>query len=259
MYSKIIRYFNIIFAIMLFVSCQDANDDVLLLDNATDNQSIIDHGLDNGLVFPTEIDSLKQTEPYEINTLDDLLIPMQKADSVFKIALKNGNFVYKPSPKSNISRASSSKHIEYERYPLVMGDDSLHQAMFFKSKFSSTVVNLINAKVDKQYRLSTGTTYCCYWYVYYHRVKLDKNQRFGKVASPKCALQPETKSSYIDRGYQKTEKTQNDGTKLVELYSYELYILYKEKNPPTRLDIYYPFVLDSPSQGYEFIYNILTL
>jgi hypothetical protein len=28
---------------MLFVSCQDANDDVLLLDNATDNQSILDN------------------------------------------------------------------------------------------------------------------------------------------------------------------------------------------------------------------------
>lgn len=177
MCSKIIRYFNIIFSIMLFVSCQDANDDVLLLDNATDNQSIID----NGLVFPTEIDSLKQTEPYEINTLDDLMIPMQKADSVFKIALENGNFVYKPSPRSNISRASSSKHIEYERYPLVMGDDSLHQAMFFKSKFSSTVVNLINARVDKNYRLSTGTTYCCYWYVYYHRVKLEKIRNLEKL------------------------------------------------------------------------------
>ena len=82
MCSKIIRYFNIIFTIMLFVSCQDANDDVLLLDNATDNQSITDHGLDNGLVFPTEIDSLKQTEVYEINTLDDLMIPMQKADKI---------------------------------------------------------------------------------------------------------------------------------------------------------------------------------
>jgi hypothetical protein len=43
MCSKIILYFNIIFAIMLFVSCQDANDDVLLLDNATDNQSILDN------------------------------------------------------------------------------------------------------------------------------------------------------------------------------------------------------------------------
>jgi hypothetical protein len=215
--------------------------------------------MNHEFVLPTEIDSLSQTELYEINTLDDFMIPMQKADSVFKIALEKGNFVYKPSPRSNISRASSSKYIEYERYPLVMGDDSLHQAMFFKSKFSSSIVNLINAKVDKNYQLSTGTTYCCYWYVYYHRVKLEKNQKFGTVSSPKCALQPETKSSYIDRGYQKTEKTQSDGTKLVELYSYEVCILYKEKKPSTRLDICYPFVLDSPSQGYEFIYNILTL
>lgn len=172
--------------------------------------------------------------------------------------LETGDFIYFPASWSIQSRVSSSKHIAYVHLPIIINDDAINQKMYFKTKFGASLVSKINA-ICSEKKLSTGTTYCCYWNVYYHRDTLEVNQKFGKVPSPNCALQPETRSSYTDRGYQKTEKEQNDGTTLVEMYSFELYILYDEKKLPKRLDIYYPKIIGGVPNGYEFIYNILTL
>lgn len=81
MCSTINHYLSIILIVILLVSCQD-EDNELQLSSVVPNNEIISN---NGLVLTHEIqDSLGHTEPYEINTIDDLRMPMQKADSIFK-------------------------------------------------------------------------------------------------------------------------------------------------------------------------------
>lgn len=203
---------------------------------------------------------LADADTYEIETLDDLNIPMQKANIVFKEALAKDLFEHQIPATLMVSRASVARHTEYEVQPLVMPED-IHQKMFFKSKFSATVVNLINAVVMSEYRISTGTTYCCYWDVFYHSVLLDSNQKFGYVDSPLCALHPETRNAFLERGYAMEKKEQVGGKTKIELYSFQLRILYKDTNNKTiYLGILYPRAIDSsPWKGYEFSYNILSL
>ena len=175
---------------------------------------------------------LANAETYEIETLDDLIVPMQNANIAFKEALAEGLFENRIPTDPMDSRASVTKHTEYEVQPLVMPED-IHQKMFFKSKFSATVVNKINAVVIPEYRISTGTTYCCYWDVFYHSVLLDSNQRFGYVDSSLCALHPETRNAFLERGYAMEKKEQADGKTKIELYSFQLRILYKDTNNKT--------------------------
>lgn len=258
------KIFKIVLSVIItamtltFSSCQNEEDVQDLFEN-TDHASDIDTNINDNFITPEIQDSLKSVEPYYIETMDDLFVPMQEADNAFKQALYRGDFEYYPTTTPILSRASVTKHTEYETRPLVMPED-IHLKMFFKSKFSATIVNKINAVVSPEYKISTGTTYCCYWYVYYHKIIKNSNQSFGQANSPKCALHPDTKTSYIERGYGKEETAQADGTTKIELYSFELVILYKDTNKKTiRLDIYYPRAIDpSPWKGYEFSYNILT-
>lgn len=245
-------------------SCQN-EEDVLLIDNSNNrvhlDNLIVNDDTDNDDFLTQQIlDSLESTEVYFIDKLDDLLEPMQNAQNAFEQALKRGDFNDYPFASLVQPFSSETRYTQYETIPLGVSGD-LHQQMFFKSKFSSSIVNSINANVSSAYKISTGTTYCCYWNIYYHRVKINPGQMWGPYDSPKCALHPDTKESYITRGYSKTQTSNEDGTKTIALTSYELLILYKDTNKETiRLNITYPRVLDpSPWKGYEFIYNIITI
>lgn len=249
---------------LLLASCQN-DEDLLPLCKTSESLLLEELGVSNfndDFMFPEEIhDLLANAKTYDIETIDDLIAPMQNASIVFKEALGKG-LLEKQIPVAipMVYRASMTKHTEYEFLPLVMPED-IHQKMFFKSKFSATVVNMINAVVMPGYRISTGTTYCCYWDVFYHDILLGSNQRFGYVTSPNCALHPETRNAYLERGYAMEKKEQADGKTRIELYSFQLRILYKDtNNSRIYLGITYPRAIDpSPWKGYEFSYNILSL
>lgn len=239
-------------------SCKNEEDVKDLFEN-TNLSSDIDTDINDKFITQEIQDSLKSVEAYYIGTMNDLVIPMQEAHNAFKKALNRGDFKDYPESTPILTRASVTKHTEYETSSLAMPED-IHKKMFFKSKFSAAVVNKINAVASPEYRISTGTTYCCYWRVYYHKIIKNSNQSFGQANSPQCALHPDTRNSYIERGYGKEETAQADGTTKIELYSFEVVILYKDTNKKTiRLDISYPRDIDpSPWKGYEFSYNILT-
>lgn len=242
--------------IVPFSSCQNEEEVQALFENSNGPFEIEANISDNFLTEEIK-DSLESVETFYIDTMDDLIVPMQEAQANFKQALQRGAFENYPAATSNLTRASVTKYTEYKTRPLVLPEEE-HLKMFFKSKFSATIVNKINANVSPEYKISTGTTYYCYWYVYYHKIIKNQNQRFGIEDSPNCALYPDTRTSYIQRGYSKEETAQTDGTTKIELYSFELVILYKDSNK--RLDIYYPRTIDpSPWKGYEFSYNILNL
>lgn len=214
----------------------------------------------NAVTINQEIyDSLKSVKPVLVETEEDLIGPMQKARTLFFRALLTGAFDDYPCSPSELSRGELKKHTEYVSRPVVMPDD-VHAGMFFKSKFGTQIVNNINAIVSPEHRISTGTSYCCYWNVYYHQVVKNPDQKYGPLVSPNCALHPKNKASYEIRGYEDDDKEQADGTSKIIMYSFELVILYKDTDKPTvRLDIYYPRIMDpSPWKGYEFIYNIYT-
>lgn len=248
---------------VLLASCQ--NDEQLLplcatSENVQQEEMSIYNSYEDFITYGTIPNQLANAETYCIETLDDLNVPMQNANMVFKEALAKGLLENQIPNVPLVTRASVAKHTEYEVQPLVMPEE-IHQKMFFKSKFSATVVNKINAVVIPEYRISTGATYCCYWDVFYHSLLLDSNQRFGFVDSPLCALHPETRSAYIERGYAMEKKEQSEGKIKIELYSFQLRILYKDTNNKTiYLGMPYPRVIDpSPWKGYEFSYNILSL
>ena len=242
---------------MSTTSCQNEQDIESIED---DYIAYLDNKNSSYSLPSTEIiDSLKNVEPYEINTFDDLLIPMDEANKIFKETLKNNYWEDYIPNYPRVSRASSSRDTVYAYKALILPPD-IDKKMYFKTKFSSTVVNKINANVLPEYKISTGTTYCCYWFVYYHKITLTPNQKFGYVASEKCALHPDTRSSFLERGYAMEKKTLENGNTTVELYSFELRILYKDTSKKTiYLGIDYPCLLDDPYKGYEFIYSILTL
>lgn len=204
------------------------------------------------------LDSLEMIAPYEIDELKDLGSALGIADSLFHTILNNESFISEQNTPMVSSRASMEKFTVYVSNPLpLMPEDE--QKMFFKAKFGSEVVNLINQHSTKDYKISTGTTYLCHWDVMMHSVDLESNQNLGVASSPKCALHPDTKSSYINRGYKTEKKLQNDGTSIMYLYSFQLEIMRKDTNKPTTvLNIKYPRHLDSPYNGYEFNYSILT-
>ena len=152
-----------------------------------------------------------------------------------------------------------SNYKAYENIDLVFEED-LEKKMYFKSKFGEKIVNEINAIGTPETNISTGTTYCCKWRVYYHPVTIEKNQKFGICSSPKCGLTPSTRTSYVDRGYGVEERALNNGRTRKELYTFSVLIMYKDTNKKTiRLDIEYPIRTSADGPGYEFIYNILTM
>lgn len=239
----------------LLVSCQN---DCELADLSFDNTHFTQ--TDSKITPSKEIlDSLDKVEPFYIESFDDLATPMKESSKIVKNAIKEGIFDTYPISAIQYSRVSLTEHTAYVKLPMVMTEE-IDKKLYFKSKFGANVVNLINAVVGPDRKISTGTTYCCYWNVYYHKIILESNQKFGIDDSPRCALQPDTRTSYIERGYDKEIEILNDGRTQVEMYSFELYILYKDtKGSTIRLDIYYPAIIDTGLwQGYEFKYNILT-
>lgn len=204
------------------------------------------------------LDSLEMIAPHEIDEIKDLGSVIEIADSLFHTILNNDSYVFEQNTHIVSSRASMEKFTVYVSNPLpLMPEDE--QKMFFKAKFGSEVVDLINQHSTKDYKISTGTTYLCHWDVMMHYVNLSSNQNLGVTTSPKCALHPDTKSSYLKRGYKTEKKLQNDGTSIMYLYSFQLDIMRKDTNKPTIvLSKKYPRLLDSPYNGYEFNYGILT-
>lgn len=262
-YLKITFWFISFIGCLWLQSCQN-DEDMIPFDQSSDNQLCnvqqLSYISEDSIYSPKVIKALQDAETYDIETLDDLIVPMQNANSVFKEALANGLVGNDEPAKQLLARVSISKHTEYEVNPLVLPED-IHMKMYFKSKFSATVVNKINAVVSPEYRISTGTTYCCYWDVFYHDVLLEPTQKFGYVESLHCALHPETRNAYIERGYAMEKKEENDGRVRYQMYSFQLRILYKDTNKKTiYLGITYPRALDSsPWNGYEFSYNILSM
>ena len=252
------KLFFIPILLLYFISCQDDVEIQKCDVRGADSQnSCLDLSY-----MPTKTiqDSLENVEAYEINNFDDLYIPMLEAKEIFKDALNRG--IIKNSNSrliSSATRAGIVSYNEYETIPLVVPED-VHQRMYFKSKFSAAVVNKINAVVMPEGRISTGTTYCCYWDIFYHDLTIDSNQRFGYVSSPQCALLPSNRNQYIDRGYEMEKTEQSNGKVLYELYSFQLRILYKDGGATTYLGLMYPRIIDpSPWLGYKFSYNVLTL
>ncbi len=257
-----IAMLSIVTTMMLpFASCHEGNEVTApsgTLDSVNDLVAADPDDV-NAVTINQEIyDSLKSVKPVLVETETDLYGPMQKARTLFFQALVRGAFDDYPYPTPELSRASATPHTGYEPRRVLLPED-LHAKMFFKSKFGAQIVNKINALVAPEHRISAGTTYCCYWNVYYHKVLIGSDQMFGVKASPNCAFNPDSKESYEKRGYAKEQTDLDDGTSKIELTSYELVILYEDKsNPGTRLDIYYPRVIDSSTwKGYEFLYNIV--
>ncbi|MDE6653388.1 MAG: hypothetical protein K2K37_03260 [Muribaculaceae bacterium] len=210
----------------------------------------------NAVIINQEIyDSLKSVKSIFVGTEEDLFESVQKARALFLRTLMMGTFDDYLCSVPEFSRASITKYTEYVTRPVVMPED-IHARMFFKSKFGSQIVNKINALVSPERKISTGTTYCCYWNVFYHPAVKNSGQKYGPTASPNCALHPNTRDSYEKRGYEITTTDRGDGTTVIHMYSFELVILYEDTDKPTsRLDIYYPRIMDpSPWTGYEFIY-----
>lgn len=141
-----------------------------------------------------------------------------------------------------------------------VANDPAEEGAYFKAKFDSKMVAAINSKVIPEYKISTGTTYCCVWELMVKFFNLNPEESIIMVNSPLCGLHPDTKSDYWSRGYKKMpEIVSSNGKKQVQLWSYRVRILYKDvKNPTYYLDIYWPAeILDEPYRGYQFIYRKL--
>lgn len=239
----------------LLVSCQQDYD---MTSTTKSNESPYTESI---FVYPYEESEgiLDLTETYEIDSLNDFLVPLQPATEVFKTALENGLVINYNESMSLATRASMSNYKVYESRDLVF-DEDLQKKMYFKSKFGTKIVNEINAIASPELQISTGTTYCCRWQVYYHPVTVEKNQKFGICPSPKCGLIPSTRTSYVERGYEFEKKSLNDGSTKYEMYTFTVLIMYKDTNNKTiRLDVEYPIRTSADGPGYEFIYNILTI
>lgn len=212
------------------------------------------------MLLPTQgvVDSLKNVTPYVINDIEDLEAPLKDAKIQFAKILAANKF---ECPFFAQTRASVENFVYKTDRPILLLDEDVIKGMYFKAKFGSAIVNAINAKVMDEYKISTGTTYCCMWDVYWGGVELQSNQKFGPVASPLCALHPDTRQGYTVRGYKTEKYEREDKSSYMHMYSFELVILYKDTSKKTiYLEIRYPKDIDEPHTGfYEFKYNVLTM
>lgn len=223
--------------------------------NGRDNSSEVP--IFDEIVLPQNVmDSLESVEAFVINDFNDFSVPLKTANGYFSKALENGKYDYIEAIEPLMSRQSIEELTTYVTNPISLMEEE-HQKMFFKSKFSSTFVNKINSVVSSEFKLSSGTTYCCYWSVYYLKLQQNDGMLFSPLPSPKCALDPAKKDEYIERNYAMNTKILY-GKTYIELYSFELEILYKDtKSKTPYLGIRYPRVIDpSPWPGYEFKYII---
>lgn len=132
----------------------------------------------------------------------------------------------------------------------------------FKARFGSEMVKTINAEVKPELRLSTNKTYLCHWDLLSPYYELAVNETAGIRNSPNCALKPETKTDYKERGYEAYVYTAPDGKRQFVMISYKLYIICEDVDHyTTTLDIDWPFPPKGDNgygtKGYEFIYAVL--
>lgn len=241
--------------VSLFCGCEQQTEIKEPVDSLSNIYSI--NGKD--MLLPTQgvMDSLKNVTPYVINDIEDLETPLKGAKSQFAKILAANKF---ECPFFAQTRASVENFVYKTNNPLIISDEDVLKGMFFKAKFGSSIVNAINAKVMDECKISTGTTYCCMWEVYWGGVELQSNQKFGPVASPLCALHPDTRQGYTERGYKTEKYEREDKSSFMHMYSFELVILYKDTSKKTiYLELRYPQVIDYPHAGYEFKYNVLTM
>lgn len=163
--------------------------------------------------------------------------------------------------KNMLSRAAASIRIDTIYTNLVSIEPTYET---FKAKFGKAMVDAINAEVRPELKISTSKTYLCHWDVLVPFVNLAANEQPGLRDSPYCALNPDKKETYTERGYSGYTHTSSNGKRQYQMTSYKLNIKCEAvSHVTTILDIDWPFPKKNESgygnKGYEFIYAILTL
>ena len=242
---------NILFCVGLFVlfiaSCSEKEDEVVTKQDTQRRMILPTFNLDADTVF--------------INSENDLC---RMKDSVANeheqdLFSKGWEKVGEIDENKPITRGVSFKIDTI--YTMIVSVEPTYKA--FKARFSKDMVNKINAEVKPELRLSTSKTYLCHWDLIWPGVDLAANETPGVKKSPMCALRPDTKEKYIERGYNGYTHISSDGSRQFQMTSYKLYIICEAVDHYTiTLDIDWPFPPKADSgfgtKGYEFIYAIMT-
>lgn len=190
------------------------------------------------------------TTVFFIDNMDDINALLEKVSQAKAFELEHKGWKKAKANTHNVStRATVKDYTIYEAtsYPIANSQ--------FKAKFSTSIVNEINAVTGSELDISSNKTYICEWRYIEPFVNLGPSDIVAQLESPLCGLRPSKRNGYSARGYE--SYTNSSGTQFLMLTNL-LTILYEDVNHTTTyLSIKYPFFFNH--KGYEFNYSILTL
>ena len=235
----------------LLISC--GNDDNFMTVNENESKTEFAVSQDDG-----------DTTVFQINTNEDLRRSLRHVVEEREQSLLEKGWVKveEESKAMNVLRARRKIWIDTvyidKETPDLSEDPSKYAN--FKAKFGRKMVDSINKVVSPEYRISTRKTYVCRWRLYEAYYNANPGEQVAVRPSPLCALIPEKKSSYTERGYTLYTHESNDMVQY-QMDSYQLRIQWEStSHRRIVLDIDWPFFPKNPSGaghiGYQFIYAV---
>lgn len=233
---------------LLAFSCQKDNIEIL--------KSSVDYNINSKVPTIDEMREKAGDIVYDENNIDELF---SKVDSITTMNMEKIGYVKIDDNKKPIQPRYSIEdftyHANYSKdyYKVVDGQDYVKIKMY--TELADAINNAYNG--SNYHPIQRNKTYVCAWRYVDVGVKLDVNQYFSPVKSPKCALKPSNRQQ-LWNCYRDYETYSTNNGRNIRMISYVLEIKFLDSN-----DIFNPGFTHywwprEEQLEYLFNYSILT-